>query len=83
MNGSAASADDIEARLDALQRDSETRRDELKAIVAELPNATSRRAYLTAMARSVAEAPDKKNVVKRTALKLLRAPVDLFRSRSR
>lgn len=75
--------DDIEARLDELQRESEARSDELKAIAAELPDATSRRAYLTSMVRGVAEAPDKKTVAKRTARKLLRTPIDLIRSRSR
>lgn len=83
MNGSAASADDIEARLDALQRDSKARHDELKAIAAALPEATSRRAYLTSMVRGIADAPDKPTVVKRTVVKLLRTPVDLFRPRSR
>lgn len=72
--------DDIEQRLDALQRASEDRRAELRAIAATLPEATSRRAYLASMARSVASAPDKPTVAKRVVAKLLRTPVDLVRS---
>jgi hypothetical protein len=69
----------IEERLDELQRESNVRRAELKAIAAELPEATSRRAMLTSMVRSVADAPDKPMVVKRTVLKVLRTPADVVR----
>lgn len=72
--------DDIEQRLDALQRASEERRAELRAIAATLPEATSRRAYLASMARGIASAPDKPTVAKRVVAKLLRTPVDLVRS---
>jgi hypothetical protein len=69
----------IDARLDELQRESNARRAELKAIAVELPEATSRRAMLTAMVRSIVDAPDKPMVVKRTVLKVLRTPADLVR----
>ena len=71
---------DVEARLDELQRQSQERRAELRALAADLPQATSRRAVLSAMVRSLAEAPDKPIVAKRVALKVLRAPADLVRS---
>ena len=74
---------DIEARLDALEAESKQRRDELKAIAASLPEATSRRAYLSAMVRGVADAPDKPTVARRVVGKVLRAPVDLVRTRRR
>jgi hypothetical protein len=76
----APPADDVEARLDALQRDSERRRAELRALAVDLPQATSRRAVLAAMWRSIVEAPDKPLVARRVALKVLRAPGDLVRS---
>ena len=71
----------IEERLDELQRESQERRTELRALAAELPIATSRRAYLTAMVRSVSDAPDKPTVVKRVLRKIARTPADLVRSR--
>ena len=72
--------DDVEARLDALQEASQERRAELRAIAAELPHATSRRAYLSAMVRGIAGAPDKPTVAKRVLLKAVRTPIDLIRS---
>lgn len=72
-------ATDLEAQLDELQRESEARRSELKAIALELPEATSRRALVTSMFRSVAAAPNKSTVAKRAALKVLRTPADLVR----
>ncbi len=75
---------DIEARLDELQRESQARRAELRAIAAELPAATSRRAVLRSMAGSIVHAPDKPLIVKRAVLKVLRTPSDLVRrARSR
>jgi cell division septum initiation protein DivIVA len=76
----AATIDDIEARLDELQRESQERRAELRALAADLPQATSRRAVLASMVRSVRDAPDKPVVVKRVVLKVLRAPADIVRS---
>lgn len=83
MNGDETVTTGIEARLDALEQESKARRDELKALAASLPEATSRRAYLTAMVRGIADAPDKPNVVRRVIFKALRAPVELVRARSR
>ena len=70
---------DVEAILDELQRESLERRAELRALAAQLPEATSRRALITSMFASVAAAPDKPTVAKRVLLKSLRTPVDLVR----
>jgi hypothetical protein len=51
----------------------------LKALAAAMPEATSRRAYLRAMVRSVRNAPDKPLVAKRVVLKVLRTPSELVR----
>lgn len=78
MSDSPDSAELI-ARLDELQRESEARRAELRAIAADLPEATSRRALVRSMVRSVASAPDKPTVAKRILLKILHTPGDLVR----
>ena len=70
----------VEARLDELQRQSQERQAELRALAVDLPQATSRRAVLAVMWRSIIEAPDKTVVAKRVALKACRAPADLIRS---
>lgn len=70
---------EIERRLDDLQRESQERRAELRALAAELPEATSRRALVRSMARSVVEAPDRPLVAKRVLLKLGRTPADVVR----
>ena len=72
--------DEIEVRLDLLERESQDRRAALRALAEELPAATSRRAYLSAMVRGVVEAPDKPMVAKRVVLKIVRTPLDLVRS---
>lgn len=69
----------IERRLDELERESQERRAELRALAAELPAATSRRAYLRSMVTGVIDAPDKPQVAKRVASKVLRTPADLVR----
>ena len=69
----------IEQRLDELQRESQERRAELRALAAELPAATSRRALVRSMVASVTHAPDKKLVAKRAVLKVARTPTDLVR----
>jgi hypothetical protein len=79
--GTADDPTDIGARLDALEHESQERRAELRRLAADLPAATSRRAYLSAMIRGVAEAPDKPTVAKRVLLKVVRTPVELVRSR--
>ena len=71
----------IRERLDELQRESEERRAELRALAAELPAATSRRALVRSMTASVIGAPDKPLVAKRVALKIVRTPLDLVRRR--
>ena len=71
--------DAIEARLDRLQAESERRRAELRELAASLPAATSRRALVRSMFASVARAPDKPLVAKRTILKVLCTPADLWR----
>lgn len=83
MDDGAIARAEIEARLDALEQESKARREELKGIAAALPEATSRRAYLAAMARGIVDAPDKPIVVRRVISKLGRAPVDIIRARSR
>lgn len=69
----------IEQRLDELQRASQERRAELRALAAEVPAATSRRALLRSMTASLIGVPDKSLVAKRAALKLARTPADLLR----
>ena len=72
--------DPIEQRLDELERASKARQVELKQIAAALPEATSRRAYLSAMVRGIGAAPDKPTVAKRVVAKVLRTPFDIVRS---
>ena len=76
---SVAETDAIEARLAELQRESEARRAELRAIAAALPEVTSRRAQLRSIAGSVVHAPDRTLVVKRAILKVARTPAELWR----
>lgn len=79
MDRDGTATSELEARLDALEVESKARREELKALAAALPEATSRRAYLSAMAKGIAAAPDKPTVVRRVVAKAFRAPVDLLR----
>jgi len=69
----------VERRLDDLQRESEERRAALRALAAELPEATSRRALVRSMVSSVVHAPNRPLVAKRVVLKLARTPSDLLR----
>ena len=69
----------IEEQLDELQRQSERRRQELRAIAAQLPAAVSRRAVLRAMAVDFRYAPGKADVFRRGLLKLARAPGVAYR----
>lgn len=69
----------FEVQLDALQHESQARRAELQAIAVELPDATSRRALVISMFRSLGAAPNKADVGKRLVLKVLRTPADLVR----
>jgi ABC-type Fe3+/spermidine/putrescine transport system ATPase subunit len=70
--------DEIEARLAALQRESEARRRELRDIAAALPQATSRRVLVTQMTRELLVAPDRVSVAKRAVLKVARTPSDVY-----
>ena len=67
-------ADDVDVLLDRLQQESETRRAELRAIAAELPEARSRRVVLTTMARDARANADLGEVVSRLLRKIARAP---------
>jgi hypothetical protein len=69
----------IEERLDALQRESEERRQELRRIAAELPAAMSRTALLRGMVAEVRHAPNKGEIARRAAAKAARAPRKLAR----
>lgn len=74
----------IEARLDALQVESEQRRRELREIAAALPQATSRRVLVIQMTRELLTAPDRVSVAKRGVLKIARTPSDVYhRTRAR
>ena len=69
----------MEAKLDELQRASDARREELKALAAAMPEATSRRLLVKQMISEIVHAPDRTSVAKRAILKVLRAPTDLVR----
>lgn len=79
MSTGGPTAGDIERRLDELERESQARRAELRAIAAALPEATSRRAVLKSIASDLRHAPDRQLVAKRVVLKVLRTPADLVR----
>jgi len=66
--------DSVEAQLDRLQRESEERRAELRAIAAELPEARSRRQVVATMARDARVNADIGAIVTRAFRKLARAP---------
>ena len=59
----------VEEQLDALQRESERRRAELREIAAQLPEALSRRAILRRIAGDVRHAPDKGDLAGRAVRK--------------
>ena len=65
----------VERRLDDLERESQARRAELRALAAELPEATSSRAFVRSMVASVVDAPDRPRIAKRVALKIAAHPV--------
>lgn len=69
----------LEAQLDELQRESQQRRTELRAILEQLPQATSRRVLVRQMVRELVTAPDRVSVAKRAALKVARTPTDVVR----
>ena len=79
MSEHSDGATDVERQLDELQHESQLRRTELREIAAELPEATSRRALVRSMFRSVATAPNKLSVAKRAVMKAFRTPAELVR----
>lgn len=66
--------DDVLRALDALEAESNARREELKRIAAQLPAAMSRRQVLRSLASDLRHAPRKGEIVRRGLLKLARAP---------
>ena len=79
-----AVADAIEARLDALEAESQARRAELRAVLEQLPQATSRRLLVKQMTRDIVTAPDRVSIAKRGVLKVARTPTAVYhRVRSR
>ncbi len=72
--------DPVEQQLNDLQQASRERQAELRKIAAQLPAEMSRRQLVKQMAISLRTAPDRATVMKRTALKIGRAPADLVRA---
>jgi hypothetical protein len=64
----------VYAELARLEAESEARRNELRAIAAQLPAALSRRALLRSMATDLRTAPNKPEIAWRLVRKLVRAP---------
>ncbi len=70
---------EIEARLDALERASDERRAELRSVLDDLPAALSRRALVSAAITDARAAPDKGAIVTRGLRKVGRMPAALWR----
>ncbi len=70
---------EVEKMLDQLQRESEARRAELRAIAEQLPASVSRTATLRSLASDLRHAPDKSMIVRRAFGKLARAPRGAWR----
>jgi hypothetical protein len=70
---------EVEARLAALERASEERRAELRAVLDDLPAALSRRALVAAAITDARAAPDKGAIVSRGLRKLGRIPAAVWR----
>jgi hypothetical protein len=70
---------DIAARLDALERASDERRAELRAVLDDLPAALSRRALVSAAITDARTAPDKGAIFARGLRKLGRMPASAWR----
>jgi hypothetical protein len=62
-------------RLDELEAQSNARREELKAIAAQLPETISRRALVRAVIDDLRYSPQKGAIAKRAAYKAARAPM--------
>jgi hypothetical protein len=65
----------LEARLDALQRESAQRSAELHAIAAQLPAVVGRRAMLRMLVGDIADNRNKGELVRRGAMTMIRVPV--------
>lgn len=70
---------EIAARLDALERASDERRVELRAVLDDLPAALSRRALVSAAIADARTAPNKGAIVTRGVRKLGRMPAAAWR----
>jgi hypothetical protein len=66
---------DLLRRLDELETQSNARRDELKAIAAQLPEVISRRALVRAVIDDLRHSPQKGAIARRAAFKVTRAPM--------
>jgi hypothetical protein len=69
----------IEERLTALERESDARRAELRALAAQVPAAVSRREVVRRAVDDLVRAPDKWGIARRGLRKLARAPRALWR----
>lgn len=68
----------LEARLDALQRESETRSAELREIASKLPAVVGRRAMIRTLVGDVATNPAKGELARNASAPLLRLPRQLW-----
>lgn len=62
-------------RLDELEAESNARRDELRAIAAQLPATISRRALLRTVVDDIRRSPNKGEIVRRAVSRIGRAPL--------
>ncbi|MGZ4673681.1 MAG: hypothetical protein ACXVH5_03740 [Ilumatobacteraceae bacterium] len=69
----------VRGEIDELRAESLQRRDEVRALVADLPTVVSRRTVVREMLREGAHHPDKSGVFVRALRKLGRAPRKAFR----
>ena len=66
---------DVLRRLDALETESNARREELRAIATDLPATVSRRALIRAMMHDLRHSPNKGAIMRRGASKVIHAPI--------
>lgn len=66
-------------RLDELEAESRQRRDQLRDLLASVPDAVSRRAVVKSMATEIDELPQLGLLAKSVALRVARRPVRLLR----
>jgi hypothetical protein len=75
MSDDTPSEDEVLKRLDALEAESNSRREELRQIAAELPATVSRRALVRSIVVDFRRSPNKGAIVRRSFSKLLHAPL--------